>query len=113
MHWSYSFSAVINQIGTKWSLVLSGFMYCVLFGATITEINILIIVAAAVMGVGAGILWTAQGILYSLEFLRPFGSLSFIAWIYLLPHLRDLSDGGCIQLRFGEPLSARGGDGDL
>eukprot|EP00123_Amoebidium_parasiticum_P005121 comp16369_c0_seq1/m.14218 comp16369_c0_seq1/g.14218 ORF comp16369_c0_seq1/g.14218 comp16369_c0_seq1/m.14218 type:complete len:418 (-) comp16369_c0_seq1:18-1271(-) len=53
--------AVVFAVGTKWALVLAALTYCAFTAALIHVVPWVFLCASALLGVGAAVLWTAQG----------------------------------------------------
>lgn len=55
------FLSVVSLLGPKWSLFGASLCYVVLMAGTLHPDAYVVVPAAAIMGAGAGVLWTAQG----------------------------------------------------
>ncbi|XP_062507768.1 UNC93-like protein MFSD11 [Corticium candelabrum] len=54
--------SVVSVLGAKWTLFLCGIPYCLFLGAIIHPFTYTVYIGAALLGLAAGPLWTAQGL---------------------------------------------------
>ncbi|KAJ1999615.1 hypothetical protein GGI04_004496 [Coemansia thaxteri] len=88
--------AIVNLFGVRWTIFGSGFTYALYSGSYIylnhTGKSSFTIAAGAILGVGAGILWAAQGMIM-VSYPREEQKGRYIAWFWIIFNLGGVVGG--------------------
>jgi MFS transporter, NAG-T family, sugar:H+ symporter len=76
-------SYLVNRLGHRWSLVVGGCTYTVYVAANIYPLAYVLLPASAVIGMGAAVIWTAQGAYLSdNSSVTTLGLFSGVFWFF-------------------------------